>query len=171
MPAIRATWKPTVKLLAARGADVVFAPDTEVDVSPGHATYVDVGGPALGLEGDFRPGHFRGVATIVLKLFHLVVPDRAYFGRKDFQQSLVVRKMAADLNLPIEITVCPIVREADGLAMSSRNVYLSLAERSPRTVALAQSPVGTAVGGWRPARGVGHRGRYAKGTRRGRSRS
>lgn len=127
-----------LKLLAARGADVVFAPDSESMYRPGHATYVDVGGPALGLEGDFRPGHFRGVATIVLKLLNLVAPDRAYFGRKDYQQSLVVRKLAADLDLPTEMVVCPIIREADGLAMSSRNVYLSAAERR-RALALSRS--------------------------------
>ena len=127
-----------VKLLARRGADVVFAPEGELMYPPEHATYVEVAGPALGLEGDFRPGHFRGVATIVLKLFHLVAPDRAYFGRKDYQQSLVVRRMTADLDLPVKITVCPIVREADGLAMSSRNVYLSAGERR-RALSLSQS--------------------------------
>jgi pantoate--beta-alanine ligase len=127
-----------LKLLSGRGADVVFAPETDAVYRAGHATYVEVGGLALPLEGEFRPGHFRGVATIVLKLFHLVQPDRAYFGRKDYQQSLVVRRMVADLDLPIEIVVCPIVREPDGLAMSSRNAYLSAEERS-RALAISQS--------------------------------
>ncbi|MEX0675492.1 MAG: pantoate--beta-alanine ligase [Pirellulales bacterium] len=127
-----------LKLLAGRGADFVFVPETEAVYRAGHATYVEVGGPALSLEGEFRPGHFRGVATIVLKLFHLVEPHRAYFGRKDYQQSLVVRRMVADLDLPIEIVVCPTVREPDGLAMSSRNAYLSDQERR-RALALSQS--------------------------------
>jgi pantoate--beta-alanine ligase len=126
------------ELLAGRGADLVFVPETDVIYGPDHATYVEVGGPALPLEGIFRPGHFRGVATVVLKLFHLVEPDRAYFGRKDFQQSLVVRRMAADLDLPIEIVVCPIVREPDGLALSSRNAYLSSHERQ-RALAISRS--------------------------------
>jgi pantoate--beta-alanine ligase len=126
------------ELLAGRGADLVFAPETEVIYGADHATYVEIGGPALPLEGEFRAGHFRGVATVVLKLFHLVQPDRAYFGRKDFQQSLVVRRMVADLELPIEIVVCPIVREPDGLALSSRNAYLSSHERR-RALAISQS--------------------------------
>jgi pantoate--beta-alanine ligase len=118
-----------VELLGGRGAELVFAPATELMYAPGHATYVDMSGPAESLEGRFRPGHFRGVATIVLKLFNLARPDRAYFGRKDYQQSLVVRRMVADLDLPIEIRVCPTVREPDGLALSSRNAYLSPDER------------------------------------------
>jgi len=126
-----------VRLLSASGADLVFAPETTAMYGPRHATFVELSGPALALEGDARPSHFRGVATIVLKLFNLVAPDRAYFGRKDYQQSLVVKRMTADLDLPIEIVVCPIVREADGLAMSSRNVYLSAAERA-RALAISQ---------------------------------
>jgi pantoate--beta-alanine ligase len=118
-----------VELLAGRGTDVVFAPSTEAIYGPRHATLVEVAGPALGLEGQFRPAHFRGVATVVLKLFILTQPDRAYFGRKDYQQSLVVRRMVEDLQLPIHVEVCPTVRDADGLAMSSRNVYLSPDER------------------------------------------
>jgi pantoate--beta-alanine ligase len=125
-------------LLSARGTDVVFAPETSEMYSDRHATYVDVAGPALDLEGTIRPHHFRGVATIVLKLFHLAQPDRAYFGQKDYQQSLVVRRMVADLNLPIKVVVCPIVREPDGLAMSSRNAYLSAADRQ-RARAISQS--------------------------------
>jgi pantoate--beta-alanine ligase len=115
--------------LAAEGADLVFAPATAEVYGADHATFVDVGAVGEPLEGRHRPGHFRGVATVVLKLFNLVAPDVAYFGRKDYQQSLVVRRMVADLDLPIEIRVCPIVREADGLALSSRNVYLSPSER------------------------------------------
>jgi pantoate--beta-alanine ligase len=127
-----------VQLLSQHGADLVFAPETDSMYYADHATHVEVSGPALPLEGEFRPGHFRGVATIVLKLFNLVGADRAYFGRKDYQQSLVVRRMAADLNLPVEIVVCPIVREPDGLAMSSRNVYLSANERR-RALAISRS--------------------------------
>jgi pantoate--beta-alanine ligase len=127
-----------LELLAGRGADVVFAPPTDVMYPAGHATYVEVTGPALRLEGEFRPGHFRGVATIVLKLFNLVRPERAYFGRKDYQQSLVVRRMVDDLDLPIEIVVCPTVRDPDGLAASSRNAYLSADERL-RAQSISQS--------------------------------
>jgi pantoate--beta-alanine ligase len=127
-----------LELLAGRGTDVVFAPSTESVYGPRHATLVEVGGPALGLEGQFRPVHFRGVATIVLKLFILTQPDRAYFGRKDYQQSLVVRRMVEDLQLPIHVEVCPTVREADGLAMSSRNVYLSPDERR-RALSISKS--------------------------------
>jgi pantoate--beta-alanine ligase len=127
-----------VSLLSSRGVDLVFAPTTESMYGPRHATRVIVAGPSLGLEGEFRPTHFEGVATIVLKLFNLVQPDRAYFGSKDFQQVLVVKRMVADLDLPVDIVVCPTVREADGLAMSSRNVYLSSAERE-RALALSRS--------------------------------
>jgi pantoate--beta-alanine ligase len=127
-----------LELLAGRGTDIVFAPSTESIYGPGHATLVEVAGPALGLEGQFRPVHFRGVATIVLKLFILTQPDRAYFGRKDYQQSLVVRRMVEDLQLPIQVEVCPTVREADGLAMSSRNVYLSPDERR-RALSISES--------------------------------
>jgi pantoate--beta-alanine ligase len=122
-----------LELLAGRGADIVYTPSTESVFPSDHATFVEVAGPALRWEGKFRPGHFRGVATIVLKLFNLVGPDRAYFGRKDYQQTLVVRRMVADLQLPIHVEVCPTVREADGLAMSSRNAYLSSDERRRAT--------------------------------------
>jgi pantoate--beta-alanine ligase len=118
-----------VDLLAQRSVDIVFTPSNHSMYAARHATWVEVEGPALPLEGRFRPGHFRGVATVVLKLFNLVRPDRAYFGRKDYQQSLVVRRMVVDLDLPIHIEVCPTVRDADGLAMSSRNRYLSAEER------------------------------------------
>ena len=116
------------------GADLVFVPATNEIYGPQHATFVEMHGPAEPLEGQFRPGHFRGVATVVLKLFNLATPDRAYFGQKDYQQTLVVRRMVADLNLPIVVRVCAIVRDADGLAMSSRNVYLSPAEREQALV-------------------------------------
>lgn len=118
-----------IDLCRSAGVDVVFHPEV-ADVYPApNATYVDV--PALDriLEGAFRPGHFRGVATIVLKLFNLVLPDVAFFGQKDYQQQLLLKHMAADLNVPVEIRTCPTLRDPDGLAMSSRNIYLSPAER------------------------------------------
>jgi pantoate--beta-alanine ligase len=127
-----------LRLLADRGVDLVFAPDTQAMYGAGHATRVEVAGPALPLEGAFRAGHFSGVATIVLKLLNLVQPERAFFGQKDYQQTLVVRRMVADLEVPTEIVVCPIVRDADGLALSSRNVYLSAAERV-RACSLSQA--------------------------------
>jgi pantoate--beta-alanine ligase len=104
----------------------------------GFGTSVDVGLLGRELEGEYRPDHFRGVATVVLKLFQIVPAERAYFGRKDYQQSLVVRQIAADLNVPIEIRVMPTVRDPDSLAMSSRNAYLSVDERR-RALALSQS--------------------------------
>jgi pantoate--beta-alanine ligase len=118
-----------LQLLAGCRADMVFAPSTEEVYPPGHSTWVEPGAVAEPLEGVCRPGHFRGVATIVLKLLNMVQPHAAYFGQKDFQQALVIRRMAADLDLPVAIRVCPIVREPDGLAMSSRNRYLSPAAR------------------------------------------
>jgi pantoate--beta-alanine ligase len=127
-----------VALLGGRGCELVFAPTEAEMYRPGHATFVDVGQLGQVLEGEFRPTHFRGVATVVLKLFQLAPADRAYFGRKDYQQTLVVRQMVADLNLPINIRVCPTVREPDGLAMSSRNAYLSADERQ-RALALSRS--------------------------------
>jgi pantoate--beta-alanine ligase len=127
-----------LELLSGHGAQLVFAPSTDTMYAAGNATHVEVAGPALPLEGAFRPGHFRGVATIVLKLFHLVQPDRAYFGRKDYQQSLVVRRMVRDLDLPIHVEICPTVREANGLALSSRNQYLSAEERE-RALAISKS--------------------------------
>jgi pantoate--beta-alanine ligase len=125
-------------LLAGRGCNVVFTPSEAEMYGPHHATFVDVGRIGQVLEGDFRPTHFRGVATVVLKLFLLAPADRAYLGRKDYQQTLVVRQMVADLNVPIEVRVCPTVREADGLAMSSRNAYLSAEERK-RALAISRS--------------------------------
>jgi pantoate--beta-alanine ligase len=118
-----------VSLLGASGCQVIFAPTESEMYRSGHDTYVDVGRIGQVLEGEYRPTHYRGVATVVLKLFQLAPADRAYFGRKDYQQTLVVRQMVADLNVPIDVRICPTVREPDGLAMSSRNVYLSPAER------------------------------------------
>jgi len=120
--------------LLAGSADMVFAPRDEEVYPPGYATWVEVGAVAGPLEGACRPGHFRGVATIVLKLFNMVGPDVAYFGQKDYQQAMVIRRMASELNLAVAIRVCPIVREADGLAMSSRNAYLSAHQRRQATV-------------------------------------
>lgn len=116
-------------LLAGRGIDVVFAPSREAIYPPGHATRVEVQRVTAEFEGRCRPGHFGGVATIVLKLLQLAAPDVAYFGQKDFQQCVVIRRMAADLDVPATIRMLPTVRETDGLAMSSRNAYLSAAER------------------------------------------
>lgn len=123
------TLEKDCQMLAERGCWLVFAPTDGEVYPPDHETFVEVGKSAEPLEGQIRPGHFRGVATVVLKLFQMVPADRAFFGRKDYQQSLVVQKMAADFNLPMEIVVCPTVRESDGLAMSSRNAYLKPAER------------------------------------------
>jgi pantoate--beta-alanine ligase len=111
--------------LAICGTDLVFAPDTDEVYGEGYATWVEVGSVARPLEGECRPTHFRGVATVVLKLLNVVGPDRAYFGEKDYQQASVIRRMVADLNVPTVVRVCPIVREPDGLAMSSRNAYLA----------------------------------------------
>lgn len=124
--------------LAVCGVEAVFAPADGQVYRAGHATWVEIGGVAEPLEGRLRPGHFRGVATIVLKLFQMVQPDAAYFGQKDYQQLLVIRQMAADFDVPVEVRACPIVREPDGLAMSSRNAYLSSAARR-RACALSQS--------------------------------
>jgi pantoate--beta-alanine ligase len=121
------------ELLATRGCWLVFAPTAKEVYPEGFETFVEVGSVAEPLEGVIRPGHFRGVATVVLKLFQMVPADRAYFGRKDYQQSLVVKRMIADFNLPIQLIVCPTVRETDGLAMSSRNAYLSAEERQQAT--------------------------------------
>lgn len=116
-------------LLEAEGVDVLFAPLAQDIYPPGYRTWVEVHGLQDRLCGASRPGHFRGVATVVLKLFNIVRPDAAFFGAKDAQQALLIRRMAADLDLDIDIVTCPIVREADGLAMSSRNSYLSPDER------------------------------------------
>ena len=111
-------------MLEGAGVDVVWAPETKEVYPDGYQTYINVENVATPLEGAVRPGHFRGVATIVAKLFNAFTPDRAYFGQKDAQQAAVIRRMARDLNFPLEIVICPTVRECDGLAMSSRNTYL-----------------------------------------------
>jgi pantoate--beta-alanine ligase len=116
------------------GVDLIFNPSSEEMYPPGYQTYVEVEELSKGLCGAFRPGHFRGVATVVLKLFNIVQPDRAYFGEKDYQQLKVIQRMVRDLNVPVEIISMPIVREPDGLAMSSRNTYLSPVEREAALV-------------------------------------
>jgi pantoate--beta-alanine ligase len=123
-----------LRLLEEVETDLVWTPTAETMYPPGYQTWVDVAEVSLPLEGAQRPGHFRGVTTVVAKLFNAVRPARAYFGQKDAQQAAVIRRMTRDLNLPIEIVVCPIVREPDGLAMSSRNVYLSPEQRTGATV-------------------------------------
>jgi pantoate--beta-alanine ligase len=117
------------RLLGETGCDLLFAPTADEVYPPGFETIVDAGSVATTLEGEKRSGHFRGVATVVLKLFGMFEPTRAYFGQKDAQQLAVIRRMATDLNVPVEIVACATVREADGLAMSSRNAYLSPDER------------------------------------------
>jgi pantoate--beta-alanine ligase len=111
------------------GVDILFVPEADEIYPPGFQTWVDVEELGAILEGEQRPGHFRGVATVCLKLFNLVRPDRAYFGQKDAQQAAVIRRMVSDLAVPVEVRVCPTVRDEDGLALSSRNAYLSLEER------------------------------------------
>jgi pantoate--beta-alanine ligase len=122
--------------LSQAGVDLLFAPEPQEMYPAGATTFVEVAGLSDRLDGASRPGHFRGVATVVSKLFHIVSPDVAFFGQKDAAQVAVLQAMARDLNLPVRIAVCPIVREADGLAMSSRNRYLS---PDQRTQALALS--------------------------------
>ena len=123
--------------LEAEGVDLVFAPSAEEMYPPGFDTWVEVAALTQRLEGASRPGHFRGVCTVVLKLFNLLGPDRAYFGQKDAQQALVVRRMVRDLDLGVDVVTGPTVREADGLALSSRNAYLSPAERQAAPVLYA----------------------------------
>lgn len=123
------TFDADCAMLEAEDVDVVFAPALEEIYRPGAATFVEVEGLSDRLDGQSRPGHFRGVATVVAKLFIAAEPDKAFFGQKDAAQVAVLRQMVADLALPVELVVCPIVREPDGLAMSSRNRYLSLEER------------------------------------------
>ncbi|MDA8020502.1 MAG: pantoate--beta-alanine ligase [Thermoanaerobaculia bacterium] len=122
------------EMLAEAGCRLLFLPQVETIYPPGGSTFVEVEGPSRDFEGAERPEHFRGVATVVLKLLQLAQPDLAVFGEKDAQQLAVVRRMVCDLHLPVEIIGAPIVREGDGLAMSSRNVYLSAEERRAATV-------------------------------------
>ena len=121
-------------LLDQEEVDLVWTPTQEIMYPTGYQTWVEVGEVSRPLEGAQRPGHFRGVTTVVTKLFNAVRPAKAYFGQKDAQQAAVIRRMTRDLDFPIEIVVCPIVREPDGLAMSSRNVYLNLEQRQGATV-------------------------------------
>ena len=123
------TLEQDCEMLETEGVDVVFTPTAKAMYPPGASTVVEVDGVSERLDGASRPGHFRGVATVVAKLFHIVQPDLAFFGQKDAAQVAVLRKMVHDLDFPLEIVVCPTVREPDGLAMSSRNRYLSPEER------------------------------------------
>ncbi len=124
------TLEADLQALAALPVDVVFAPTTAEEVfPPGQATFVEIHGVAEPLEGEKRPGHFRGVATVVLKLFNMSEPDVAFFGAKDYQQVAVVRQMVRDFNLPIDVRVQPTIRDIDGLALSSRNQYLTSDQR------------------------------------------
>jgi pantoate--beta-alanine ligase len=144
------------KVAEAAGVDLLFIPGAEEMYPPGFETWVEVERFGSVLEGAFRPGHFRGVATVCLKLFNIVRPERAYFGQKDAQQVAVVRRMVRDLDVPVEIRVVPTVRDPDGLAVSSRNAYLSPEERQqavalPRALAAGETayragkdPVGAA---------------------------
>jgi len=123
------TFEADCAALTAAGVDVLFSPSAETMIPGGATTFVEVAGISDRLDGARRPGHFRGVATIVAKLFHIVAPDRAYFGQKDAAQLAVLRAMVRDMNFSVEIVACPIVREADGLALSSRNRYLTAEQR------------------------------------------
>ena len=123
-----------LRLLDSVGVDLVWTPTPEVMYPPNFQTWVEVEEMTRPLEGSMRPGHFRGVTTVVAKLFNAVQPTKAYFGQKDAQQAAVIRQMARDLNFSLEVVVCPIMREADGLAMSSRNVYLNAEQRKAATV-------------------------------------
>jgi pantoate--beta-alanine ligase len=145
--------QPDLRIAGEAGADLVFAPPVEEVYAPGASTAVEVGGSLTGvLDGDPQsrgPAHFRGVTTVVAKLFNIVGPDVAYFGQKDAQQAVVIRRMARDLDFPVRIEVLPTVREADGLAMSSRNAYLEPADRERATAlsrALAAAERGARAG-------------------------
>lgn len=142
-------------MLSPLGVDVIFVPEVSEVYPDGFATTISVAGISAGLEGNFRPGHFDGVATVVCKLFTMTGADRAYFGEKDYQQLLVVRRMQRDLNLPVEVVGCPTLRDPDGLAMSSRNQRLGSAARAVAptlhaalthaAAALAESDVATVL--------------------------
>jgi len=128
------TFERDRELLDAEGVDFLFAPSTEEMYPPGATTFVNVEGLSEKLCGRSRPGHFRGVATVVAKLFNIVEPDLAFFGQKDSAQAVIIRRMVRDLAFAVEIVVCPIVREPDGLALSSRNAYLDQRQRKQATV-------------------------------------
>ncbi|MBA4372173.1 MAG: pantoate--beta-alanine ligase [Thermodesulfovibrio sp.] len=143
-----------VAKLRELGIDTLFMPDNNLMYPGGFATYIQVDGLSGKLCGMTRPGHFRGVATVVAKLLNLTSPTRAYFGQKDFQQTVVIRRMVRDLNLNVEVVVCPTLREEDGLAMSSRNQYLNPEERAAATVlhrALTLTAERLLAGGLSPA--------------------
>ena len=123
-----------IELLEEEGVDVLFSPEADEMYPADFSSRVEVTGITQRLEGNCRPGHFRGVTTVVNKLFNIVNPDKAYFGQKDAQQAVVINKMAEDLNMNLEVVTCPTIREEDGLAMSSRNVYLSYEDRQSATV-------------------------------------
>jgi len=139
--------------LSARGAHLLFAPGVKDMYPEGFASSVSVPGIGDVLEGEFRPGFFTGVATVVTKLLLQALPDKAYFGEKDYQQLCVIRRMTADLDIPVEIVGCPIVRESDGLALSSRNAYLSADERevAPALHQVLQETASRVAGGADPA--------------------
>lgn len=124
------TLQRDLALLREVGVDLVFTPTPDIMYPPGHQTTVRVDGVSEGLEGERRPGHFQGVTTVVAKLFNLTQPTTAYFGQKDAQQVVVIRQMVRDLDMPLEIAVIPTLREEDGLAMSSRNIYLTTEQRA-----------------------------------------
>jgi pantoate--beta-alanine ligase len=123
-----------LSMLQKEQTDIVFMPSAEEMYPEGFNSWVDVAKVTDRLEGSYRPGHFKGVATVVAKLFNIVEPTRAYFGQKDAQQALIIKKMVTDLNMNLEVIVAPTVRESDGLAMSSRNVYLNPRERQAATI-------------------------------------
>ncbi|MBI5847545.1 MAG: pantoate--beta-alanine ligase [Nitrospirae bacterium] len=123
-----------IERLREEAVDILFLPDDTLMYPAGFSTEIEVKGLSEKMCGHFRPGHFNGVATVVAKLFAIVRPTRAYFGQKDFQQTVIIRKMAKDLNLDVEVVVCPTIREEDGLALSSRNAYLGSEERIAATV-------------------------------------
>lgn len=127
-------WERDLAICESEGVDLVFAPTKEGMYPEGSCTTVEVPGLQNGLCGKQRPGHFRGVATVVLKLFNIVQADRAYFGQKDAQQARIIEQMVRDLDVPVEVKICPIIRDADGLALSSRNQYLDADQRRNATV-------------------------------------
>jgi pantoate--beta-alanine ligase len=128
------TLQKDLDLFESLGVDIVYVPTADSMYPPGYQTWIDVETVSAPLEGKCRPGHFRGVATIVAKLLNSFTPDRAYFGQKDAQQAAVLKRMVRDLNFPVDVIVCPTVREPDGLALSSRNVYLNAEERQAAIV-------------------------------------